>query len=127
MHKEVCVFVKWSREIKIPPDVIEIESGAFRGCIKLARVDLPNIETIEECIFMDYESLKGITIPNSITTIKKWAFCQCTSLEKIVIPKQVYQIERSVFDGCTSLDNVYVPSNITKMEQNMFKQCTSLT
>jgi hypothetical protein len=62
--------------IKISPGVIEIESGAFRGCIKLARVDLPKIETIEECIFMDCESLKGIIIPSSITKIKKWAFCQ---------------------------------------------------
>jgi len=44
--------------IKIPPGVIEIESGAFRGCIKLVRVDLSNIETIEECMFMDCESLK---------------------------------------------------------------------
>jgi hypothetical protein len=91
------------------------------------RVDLPNIETIEECMFMDCESLKQITIPNSITKIKKWAFSRCTSLEKIVIAEQVYQIERNVFDGCTSLDNVHVPSNITKMEQSVFKQCTSLT
>jgi hypothetical protein len=50
--------------IEIPPGVIEIESGAFRGCIKLVRVDLPNIETIEECMFMNCESLKGIIIPN---------------------------------------------------------------
>ncbi len=76
---------------------------------------------------MNCESLKGITIPNSITKIKKWAFCQRTSLEKIVIPEQVYQIERSVFDGCTSLDNVHDPSNITKMEQSVFQQSTSLT
>ena len=76
---------------------------------------------------MDCESLKGITIPNSITKIKKWAFSRCTSLEKIVIAKQVYQIERNVFDGCISLDNVHVPSNITKVEQSVFKQCTSLT
>jgi hypothetical protein len=76
---------------------------------------------------MDCESLKGITIPNSITKIKKWAFSRCTSLEKIVIAEQVYQIERNVFDGCTSLDNVHVPSNITKMEQSVYEQCTSLT
>ena len=113
--------------INIPPGVIEIKSGAFRKCIKLVRVDLPNIETIEECMFMDCESLKQITIPNSITKIKKWAFSRCTSLENIVIAEQVYQIERNVFDGCTSLDNVHVPSNITKMEQSVFEQCTSLT
>ncbi len=53
----------------------------------------------------DCESLKGITIPNSITKIKKWAFSQCTSLEKIVIAKQVYQIERNVFDGCAEPDS----------------------
>ena len=47
--------------IKIHPGVIEIESGAFQGCIKLVRVDLSNIETIEECMFMDCESLKRIT------------------------------------------------------------------
>jgi hypothetical protein len=91
------------------------------------RVDLPNIETIEECMFMDCESLKGITIPNSITKIKRWAFSRCTSLENIVIAEQVYQIGRNVFEGCTSLDNVHVPSNITKMEQSVFEQCTSLT
>jgi hypothetical protein len=28
------------------------------------RVDLPNIETIEECMFINCESLKGIIIPN---------------------------------------------------------------
>jgi hypothetical protein len=115
--------------IKIPPGVIEIGLGAFRGCMKLMRVDLPNIDiyTIAECLFMNCESLQGITLPSSITKIKPWAFCQCKSLKKIVIPELVSQIEKSAFGGCSSLDNVHVPSNVTKMGESVFYYCTSLT
>jgi hypothetical protein len=70
--------------IKIPPGVIEIELGAFRGCIKLVRVDLPNIETIEECLFMDHcESLKVITLPSSITKIKNGDFANVHIWRKV--------------------------------------------
>ncbi len=49
------------------------------------------------------ESLKSITIPDSITSIGKRAFSECSSLESIDIPNSVTSIGKYAFYNCYSL------------------------
>ncbi|MBD5438124.1 MAG: leucine-rich repeat protein [Treponema sp.] len=65
--------------------VTEIESEAFKRCI----------------------SLKSIRIPDGVTSIGNQAFSDCTSLSSVTLPVSVTQIKYKAFGDCTSLKTVY--------------------
>ena len=63
--------------------------------------------------FIDFTTMTGITIPNSITRIDTQAFWGCTGLTSITIPNNVTYIGMNSFVGCSSLTSINVePSNI---------------
>lgn len=70
--------------------------------------------------FYDCDSLKSITIPDSITTIEHKAFCDCDSLKSITIPDNVIKIEDSAFERCVSLESITIPDGITIGEGAFF-------
>ena len=77
----------------------EIGSGAFRGC----------------------ESLKSVTIPDSVTKIGLWAFYGCTSLKSVTIPDSVTEIGDSAFSHfshCTSLKIIKLRPDDETIERN---------
>ena len=65
--------------------VTEIGDNAFRDCVKL----------------------KEITLPNSVSFIGTKAFFRCTNLSNITIPVSVEEISPGAFDGCSALRDVY--------------------
>ena len=86
----------------------EIRDFAFDNCKKLTTFDFGNACKLKElgiCLFRGCESLKQITIPESIEILGDWAFSGCTSLKSIVIPQGVTSIVNA-FTNCTSLESV---------------------
>ncbi len=57
--------------------------------------------TLSEMAFGGLESLKTISIPETVTTIGKKAFTGCTGLEKLVIPASVTEIADNAFTDCS--------------------------
>ena len=120
--------------ITIGNSVTNIERYAFYGCSSLKHVEWnvknhtdfdywnnrffdnqspiqsfifgENVEYIPAYLCYNMDSLKTVTIPNSVTSIGREAFCYCSSLTSATIGNSVTSIERYAFYGCSSLKHV---------------------
>jgi hypothetical protein len=73
-------------------------------CDSLRNISIPDsITNIDEYAFLGCESITNITIPNSVTKIGDGAFAYCKSLTSIVLPDSLVSIGEQVFEGCPSL------------------------
>lgn len=100
---------------------------AFRGCSKLAAIELPEaISDIKSYAFAECSLLKSINLPPSIVTIGDKVFQNCTSLKSVQLPPNLIVIEYETFAGCTGLENVSLPTNLSVINSRAFYKCTSL-
>ena len=58
--------------------------------------------------FYGKESLKEVTISNSVTSIEKNIFRSCSTLTSVEIPNSVTSIGNTVFSGCKALTNIII-------------------
>lgn len=82
-------------------DVETIGKYAFSACTYLESVNLPQVVTIGECAFNEWEKgtkLTSLNLPNA-TTIGEWAFAYSSLLTSINLPK-VTNIEMFAFGYC---------------------------
>ena len=113
--------------VEIPNSVTSIGESAFSGCARLATVTIPNnVESIGNEAFEGCISLTNIEIPNSVTSIGEYAFSDCTGLINIQIPSEVASIGYCAFNGCTGVTSVEVKSRETNIEVYAFKGCTNI-
>ena len=73
------------------------------------------------------DSIKKITIGNSVTSIGSCAFYNCTSLTSVVIGSSVTSIGDCAFQDCTSLTSVSIPDSVTSIGDSAFEECDLLT
>ena len=68
------------------PQMSRVGAHAFRSCIRLTTVTLPNgMETINSYAFQGCSALTTINFPASLSEIADNAFSSCTSLENVTI------------------------------------------
>ena len=80
--------------------VTSINDEAFRLCINLTSITIPNsVTSIGDYAFVDCTSLTSIIIPNSVTRIGDYAFVNCSNLSSITIPNSVLSIGSWAFHG----------------------------
>ena len=72
------------------------------------------------------ETLKNLTIGNSITEIGDQVFQNCTNLLTATIGDGVTSIGTEAFQGCTLLTKVTIGSGITRLKDRVFENCGSL-
>lgn len=115
------------RTVVLEEGVTSIGNDAFRGCINLAQVEIPNsVTSIGNGAFSGCANLTQVEIPNSVASIGNGAFSGCSSLTSITIPYGVTSIKSHTFYDCTSLKNVVIPNSVTNIEYGAFWDCTSL-
>lgn len=125
--------VSYSNSIVIPKEVQyngviyevkKIGKKAFRDCSELTNVTIPcTINEIESSAFECCDSLKSISIPNSVKKIGKRAFYGCNSLEKVTISSQIDKIEEECFKFCYMLKDVVIPEGIKVIAIDAFWGC----
>lgn len=107
--------------------VTSIGYSAFRGCINLTSVAIPDsVKRIEPYAFTSCKSLDNIKLPDGIKSIGKMAFGNCKSLEGIWIPEGIKVIEEMTFSGCTELSFVVIQENVESIEKDAFAYCLCL-
>ncbi len=127
---------KYTGDITIPAtvtynevtyDVTSIGSQAFKECVGLTSVTIPNsVTSIGTYAFNGCSGLIRVTIPNSVTEIDHGAFFQCIGLMTVTLCEGIKTIGGSVFYGCSSLIEVNVPSTVTSIGNYAFCNCENL-
>lgn len=127
----------WQESVVVPEGIKYIGADAFNAY----STQTPN----------NMETLKSITLPESLVSIGKNAFSACKALESITIPKNVSEIGGGAFAncsslvtaeilgpvkeltgttgaflGCAALKNVTLPDTLTNIGTGTFNGCTSL-
>ena len=104
-----------------------IPQYAFYGCRKLEYAVLgESLKSMEYSAFEDCASLKGITIPDSVTGIGGRCFSGCESLAYAKIGAGVSVIPYRAFYSCKSLPEITIPKTVDIIDNNVFYGCTSL-
>ena len=85
-----------------------------------------NLVNDNDSPFSFIESLKDVTIGNSVERISNYAFCGCTGLTKITIPNSVTEIGHESFYGCTGLTEITISNSVTEIGYQTFAGCSNL-
>ena len=94
---------------KLP--VIGIGKDAFRDCINLTEVQLPqSIRTIGERAFRNCLGLTSVTLPDHVVSLSDQAFVNCFGLTSIDLPSSLVAIGEQAFGECSGLTRVGTPS-----------------
>lgn len=118
---------KKTTECSIRDNTKVICEKAFLGCESLRHISIPNsVERIEYRAFSECNSLQQIMIPDSVEHISNSAFYHCDSLEKVLIPESVKTLGSWVFAYCNSLEQIIIPNSIVEIPGRVFFKCKSL-
>lgn len=123
--------------VYIPASIKTMQSGVFRGCSKLLRIDVDNTST-------SYKSIDGVlytsdmelyayptgkegssyTLETGTKSVWPYAFSGA-SIESIVLPHTVTEIGQGAFNGA-KLKSVELPDSVTTVGEGVFSSCKEL-
>ena len=118
--------------------VTSIGSYAFRNCIGMTSVIIPNsVTSIEMEAFQGCSGLTSITIPSSVTSIHNQAFEYCSTLTSITVASEnmvydsrntcnaiINKSSNTLVRGCK---NTLIPNSVTSIGAYAFSGCSGLT
>lgn len=102
--------------VNFPQSLTTIGTSAFRNCLQLKTIILPdNITALEYNVFSGCGNLSSVELPKYITEISGGLFYECSSIANIVIPDSVTSIGYNAFCGCSSLATITLPKNLKEV------------
>lgn len=84
------------------------------------------VTKIGEKVFRKNQSVKRVTLPDTIKVIGTAAFSGCASLEEINMPAELEIIESDAFNSCKALKAVEFGDKVTTIKLSAFQLCTEL-
>ena len=127
----------WQENVVVPEGIKYIGADAFNAYSTqtpnnmetLKSITLPeSLVSIGKTAFRACKSLKSITIPKNVSEIGGGAFSSCSSLTSVEILGPVKELTGTsgVFSGCTALKNVTLPDTLTSLGNGAFNGCKAL-
>lgn len=108
-------------------DISEISKHAFRDCMELSSVVIPdNVRVIASEAFRDCKSLTSVVMKDGVTSISYSAFVNCTNLTSIEIPSTVKFIYGHAFWNCENLTDVKIANGVSVIYDYVFEDCINL-
>ncbi len=129
---EILKYTGKDADISIPAEiegqsVTAIGAMAFIKCNSLRTVTVPDsVKIIGAGAFELCASLEKVTLPQNLREIPKDLFFQCPKLNEVNIPNGVTKIGNSAFSGCKSLTGIKIPASVTALGSSVFAGCTKL-
>ncbi|AKN34126.1 leucine rich repeats containing protein [Clostridium carboxidivorans P7] len=112
--------------VEVPNEVKIIGKGAFKGCVSIEQITLPETVTdIMDDAFKGCRKLKKINFPSKLTHIGEYAFHRCHSLHSVKLPSTVKYLESCAFLYCDNLEQISMPG-VTKLGKQVFSNDTNL-
>lgn len=108
--------------------VTAIDEHAFRECVQLTSVTIPNhITHIGSNAFSECEALANVKFPDSLTVIGEYAFSGCHTFTEIDLSAcKLETIEGSAFEYCEQLASVKLPNTLTTIGEDVFQHSVKL-
>ena len=107
-------------------DCIEMEYGAFKDCIAIKKIILPDtLKKVSQDAFRDCSNLTEVVLPKDLEEIDYYAF-DGTALTSIDLPDTIVEIKDGTFDGCKNLVNVKFPKFLKEIKIMAFYGCQNL-
>lgn len=97
-----------------------------RSVTEVTMADLEGVTQIGSCAFRNCVNLVSVDIPNSVTTIGTQAFYSCTKLVRIEVPNFVTKILSGAFYNCKALTSIVMPSSLKEIGDDVFNYCENL-
>lgn len=120
-------------EIAIPEElgglaVVSIGKGAFAELETMRGLTIPDTVTkICDDAFFGCRNLSELTIPEGVTEIGTRAFGNCTSLEHVRLPGKLQTIAPYTFYNCYILNEITLPDSVTSIGKGAFFNCASIS
>ena len=120
----------WFRPVKVlgsQPYKVHGEVGAFYENESVRKVSMP--DSIEEMAIQSFEwcvNLEEVHLSNSLKWISWSAFYGCESLKSMEIPEGVEGIGGNAFTLCKSLESVRFPESLKRILGAAFQGCEKL-
>lgn len=107
--------------------LVGIESGAFLENDTLRELTLPDsIVGIGDRAFYGCQALKRVTLPSSLETMGEAVFAECPALTRVVFNKGLQEIPDYAFYNCSRLMSINLPSSVTRIGISAFGDCAGL-
>ena len=116
-------------EIHISKDITSISRYAFYKAYNVEKVvfeEGSQLKSIGNQAFVKLDSLKEITLPDSVTSTGTYVFAACENLEKVTLPAGMARINTRMFNQCTNLKEVYIPDAVNNIVNTAFAGCDNV-
>ncbi len=89
-------------------------------------IDSKEVVGIRENTFYKCNTLKEVTIPQTVNFIGRHAFFECTALENVELSDNILSMGEGCFSGCISLTEINLPDSLSIVEESCFYNCIKL-
>ena len=122
-----CPTGKSAENLTIQEGTKIIGAKAFAGANSLREITLPNSVTeIREDAFRDLSNLETVRLPDSLTVIGDRAFYRCRSLKSIAIPARVQTVGKRAFCECGHVTEITIANGVRAIQDNAFESCSDM-
>lgn len=112
--------------IKLGEGILSIGDRAFQGCNSLREITIPDSVThLGIRVFHKCQKLHTVTIGSGLTSLGDYLFYKCEALETVNISDKLETIGNYTFRGCTALKN-FDFKEVKHIGRYAFYGCTAL-